>query len=223
MTNPVSQLPDDVDALKAMIAAMAQERLQLEARNGELEARNSDLEASNTHLEAVNKTAAQRIARLTELLKELRRAHYGRRSERLSEDQFGFVFEEIQIGIAAAEEELAKAGGEDKAKRAPRPRKGFAEHLERIEVVIEPETPPGCEDLDKVLIGEDVSERLDVIPAQFRVIVTHRPKYAYKGFDGVFQAPAPAHLIEGGIPTEALLAHIAVAKYADGLPLYRVC
>jgi transposase len=221
MTSPVSQLPDDIDALKAMIAAMAEERLQLEARNGELEARNSDLEASNTHLEAVNKTAAQRIARLTEILKELRRARYGRRSERLSEDQFAFVFEEIQIGIAAAEAELAKAGGEDKAKRAPRPRKGFAEHLERIDVVIEPETPQGCEGLDKVLIGEDVSERLDVIPAQFRVIVTHRPKYAYKGFDGVFQAPAPAHLIEGGIPTEALLAHIAVAKYADGLPLYR--
>ena len=221
MTSPASHLPDDVGALKAMIAAMAQERLQLEARNGELEARNSDLEASNTQLEAINKTAAQRIARLTETLKELRRARYGKRSERLSEDQYAFVFEELQIGIAAVEAELAKAGGEDKPKRAPRPRKGFAEHLERIDMVIEPETPQGCEGLERVLIGEDVSERLDVIPAQFRVIVTHRPKYAYKGLDGVFQAPAPAHLIEGGIPTEALLAQIAVAKYADGLPLYR--
>ncbi|RWE05682.1 MAG: IS66 family transposase, partial [Mesorhizobium sp.] len=127
------------------------------------------------------------------------------------------MFEEIQIGIAAVEAELVKAGGEDKAKRAPRPRRGFAEHLERIDVVIEPEASPGCEGLDKVLIGEDVSERLDADPAQFRVIVTHRPKYAYKGFYGVLQVPAPAHPIEGGIPTEALLAHIAVAKYADGL------
>jgi transposase len=72
-----------------------------------------------------------------------------------------------------------------------------------------------------VLIGEDVSERLDVRPAKFRVIVTRRPKYVYRNRDGVLQAPAPAHLIESGLPTEALLAQIAVAKYADGLPLYR--
>jgi len=50
---------------------------------------------------------------------------------------------------------------------------------------------------------------------------TRRPKYAYRNRDGVVQAPAPAHLIESGLPTEALLAQIAVAKYADGLPLYR--
>ncbi|MGY4198989.1 transposase [Bradyrhizobium sp. USDA 4520] len=72
-----------------------------------------------------------------------------------------------------------------------------------------------------MLIGEDVSERLDVVPAKFRVIVTRRPRYAFKNADGVIQAPAPAHIIEGGIPTEALLAQIAVAKYAGGLPLYR--
>jgi transposase len=53
------------------------------------------------------------------------------------------------------------------------------------------------------------------------VIVTRRPKYALRNDDGVIQAAAPAHLIEGGIPTEALLAQIAVSKYADGLPLCR--
>jgi transposase len=66
--------------------------------------------------------------------------------------------------------------------------------------------------------GEDVSRRLDVTPAKFRVIVTRRPKYVYRNCDGVVQAPAPAHLIESGLPTEARLAQIAVAKYADGLP-----
>src|SRR5215470_18828141 len=75
--------------------------------------------------------------------------------------------------------------------------------------------------MQKVLIGEDVSERLDVTAAKFRVLVTRRPKYAYRGRDGVIQAPAPPHIIESGIPTEALLAQIAVSKYADGLPLYR--
>jgi transposase len=61
---------------------------------------------------------------------------------------------------------------------------------------------------------------LDVIPAKFRVIVTRRPKYAYRNRDGVIQAPAPSHIIERGIRTETLLAQIAVSKYADGLPLY---
>ena len=71
------------------------------------------------------------------------------------------------------------------------------------------------------MIGEDRSERLDVVPPKFRVIVTRRPKYAFRGRDGVIQALAPAHIIEGGLPTERLLAYIAVSKYGDGLPLYR--
>ena len=71
-------------------------------------------------------------------------------------------------------------------------------------------------------IGEDVSERLDVIPAQFKVIVTRRPKFACQACAGeVVQAPAPERLIENGIPTEALVAHVLVAKYADHAPLYR--
>lgn len=71
-------------------------------------------------------------------------------------------------------------------------------------------------------IGEDVSERLDIIPAQFRVIVTRRPKYACRACtDGVSQAPAPARLIHAGLPTEATIAHVLVSKYADHLPLYR--
>src|SRR5690606_24521577 len=99
--------------------------------------------------------------------------------------------------------------------------KGFAAHLERIEEVIEPEIPAGCEKLEKVLIGEDRSERLDVLPPKFRVSGTRRPKYAFGGPDGVIQAVAPAHIVESSLPTERLLAYIAVSKYADGLPLYR--
>ena len=72
------------------------------------------------------------------------------------------------------------------------------------------------------VIGHDSSERLDVIPAQFRVLVTRRPKLACRACEGVVvQAPAPARLIEGGLPTEALVAHVLVARYADHLPLYR--
>jgi transposase len=64
---------------------------------------------------------------------------------------------------------------------------------------------------------------LDVVPAQFRVIVTRRPKYACRACtDGVVQAPAPARLIQAGPPTEATVAHVLVSKYADHLPLYRM-
>lgn len=72
------------------------------------------------------------------------------------------------------------------------------------------------------MIGADTSERLDLIPAQFRVLVTRRPKLACRACgDVVVQAPAPPRLIEGGLPTEAAVAHVLVARYADHLPLYR--
>ena len=72
------------------------------------------------------------------------------------------------------------------------------------------------------MIGEEVSERLDIIPARFRVIMTRRPKYAYRSCEaGITQAPARAHIIAGGMPTEATLAHVIVSKYADHLPSYR--
>jgi transposase len=102
-------------------------------------------------------------------------------------------------------------------------RRPLPAHLERIEEVIEPAAlacPSGA--CARVKIGEDVSERLDVVAPKFRVIVTRRPRYACTACrESVIQAPAPARLIEGGIATERLLAAIAVSKYADGLPLYR--
>ncbi|MDO5530326.1 MAG: IS66 family transposase, partial [Paracoccus sp. (in: a-proteobacteria)] len=205
-------LPDDLDRLKAMVLAMAEKARVLEDENAALKASNLDADA--------------RITRLMQILKAYDRARFGRRSEKLvgaaAEEgaQQAFVFEEIDIGIAALRAQAGKrrAVGE---KRAARPRKGFPPHLERVEVVIEPEDLPEHAGKRKVLIGEDISERLDVTPVKFRVIVTRRPKYAFKGAEGVIQARAPCHIIEGGLPTEALLAQIAVSKYADGLPPFR--
>jgi transposase len=226
MTTPVAELPTTLAQAHALILALAEERAAIEAENSRIGSEMATLAAANADLAAVNQAADVRIAELTAIVKMLERTLYGTRSERLrsdrpSDEQIAFVFDEIAIGVAAVEAELAKAGGKDKPKRAPRPRKEFGAHLERVEIVIEPEVPPGCEGLEKVLIGEDVSKRLDVTPAKFRLVVTRRPKYAYRNRDGVVQAPAPPHLIESGLPTEALLAQIAVAKYADGLPLYR--
>jgi len=208
MTIGAAVLPDDVETLKTMVLAARAETAALAAEAAKLQAAKVDAEA--------------RIDRLHALLKTLERARYGRRAETLDPDQHEFTFEEIQTGLGAIEAKLDTVAKAPQP-RAPRPRKKLPAHLERVEVVIEPEaTCSTCGSGERVKIGEDIAERLDVIPARFRVIVTRRPRYACTACrEGVMQAPAPAHLIEAGIPTEALLAHIAVAKYADGLPLYR--
>ena len=75
---------------------------------------------------------------------------------------------------------------------------------------------------DLHVIGEEVSEQLDRVPATLKVLVTHRPKYGCRGCEGaVVQAPAPERPIPGGMPTEGLLACIVIDKYGDNLPLYR--
>ena len=91
--------------------------------------------------------------------------------------------------------------------------------------MIEPETtscPCGCGCGEMAKIGEDVSERLDIVPAQLRVLVTRRPRYACRRCSGtVVQAHAPEHVVPGGLPTEALIAQVIVSKFGDHLPFYR--
>ena len=160
-------------------------------------------------------------------MRELQRVVYGKRSEKLTPDERQLAFEDLEG--ASAEIEAAAALADPSP--APSPKRPAAarnighlpEHLPRIERVIEPVStlcPCGCGEM--VRIGEDRSERLDIVPAQFRVIVTVRPKYACRACEqGVVQAPAPARLIEGALPTEGVIAHVLVSKYADHLPLYR--
>jgi len=162
------------------------------------------------------------------LIGELNHALHGKRSEKLTQDERQLAFEDLSIALAEVEAEkekrAAKAGEHGASKPAPKRTIGnLPAMLPRIEEVIEPDSlicPCGCGIMQK--IGEDRSERLDIVPAQLRVIVTVRPKYACRTCtDGVTQAPAPSHLIMGGLPTEATLAHVLVSKYADHLPLYR--
>ena len=177
----------------------------------------------------------EKVAALTEitqrqehLIAELNHALHGKRSEKLTEDERQLAFEDLSIALAEVEvqkEHLADRSG-DKTTTKPAPKRTIGNlptALPRIEEVIEPESlicPCGCGVMHK--IGEDRSERLDIVPAQLRVIVTVRPKYACRTCtDGVTQAPAPSHLIMGGLPTEATIAHVLVSKYADHLPLYR--
>ena len=159
MTTPVAELPTTLAEAHALILGLAAERAAVEAENSRIASEMATLTAANADLAAVNQTADARIVELTAIVKMLERTLYGTRSERLrsdtpSDEQIAFVFDEIATGVAAIEAELAKTGGQDKPKRAPRPRKEFGAHLERVEIIVEPEVPPGCEGLEKVLIAK---------------------------------------------------------------------
>ncbi|HEY5411069.1 MAG TPA: IS66 family transposase, partial [Caulobacteraceae bacterium] len=165
------------------------------------------------------------IERLRQIIKEMQRHRFGRRAETLDPDQLALGLEDVEQEIAAGEAGAEAAAPSAKTARAARRanRGSLPAHLPRIETVvdIEDKTCPGCRGVLH-RIGEDVAERLDIVPAQLRVLVVRRPKYACRTCEeAVVQAPAPARLIEGGLPTEAAVAHVVVAKYADHLPLYR--
>lgn len=167
-----------------------------------------------------------RAERLEQIIKELRRYRFGRRAETLPEDQMLLGLEDVEQIAASSEAEIEAAAPAERARRTARRRMNrgsLPAHLPRIEMVvdIEDHSCPCCRNaLHR--IGEDRSERLDIIPAQLRVLVVRRPKYACRACEEVVvQAPAPARLIEGGLPTEATVSQVVVSKYADHLPLYR--
>ena len=154
-----ADLPDDIAALKAMlIAATARE--------------------AETVAQIVRKD--ERIERLEKLVAAFKQAAFGRKSEKTDPDQFDLALEDLETAMAAIHAEDAADAGAVGGSRIAKPRASnrgsLPKHLPRIEEVIE---------LDSLIcacggglhcIGEDVSERLDVVPAQFRVIVTRRPK-----------------------------------------------
>ena len=189
--------------------------------------RAEDERAARLHVESELAASKETVERLRLLVKEYERARFGKRSEKFDPDQLQLVLEDIEIAIAEVQEReddrARRSGRPSTRERAGRAARAFPAHLPRVERVIEPASlacPCGCGLM--VRIGEDRSSRLDVTPAQYRVIETVRPRYACpKGCAGVAQAPAPAHLIEGGVPTEALLAQVAVAKFSEHMPLYR--
>jgi transposase len=198
-------LPDDGEALRALVLTTFAERDALATERDLLLAQND---------------------RLRHLLLKLTRMQFGAKSERLAEEQLQLGLEALEQAIAKDEAQAEKqdpALRKDNAAKRRASRGALPAHLPRVEVTLAPEdTACPCCRAAMTVIGEDTSERLDVIPAQFRVIVTRRPKLACRACPGtVVQASAPARLIEGGIPTEAMVAHVLVARYADHLPLYR--
>jgi transposase len=210
--NDTPTLPEDPAALRVLL-------LETLAKVDTLSSRYVDISAERDAL-------AEQNEHLRHLLAKLQRRQFGRKSEQLTDEQLQLAFEEIEATLAenAAEAGKRSPALRDQQKKRRRAGRGrLPAQLPRIEQVLAPEATacPCCQG-PLVEIGVDAAERLDVIPAQFRVIVTKRPKLACRACPGVvLQAAAPARLIEGGMPTEATVAHVLVARYADHLPLYR--
>ncbi len=196
------ELPDDPAALKALVIAGRIEKADL----------------------------AEEVARLRAIVAAFQRAAFGRRSETLEPDQLQL---DLELALEEALQELTETRADEDAADATRKasrterrrvnRGALPAHLPRVEIVVEPdETSCPCCGGALHVIGEDRAERLDVVPAQYRMLVTRRPKYACRACsDGVVQAPAPPRLIPGGLPTEALVAEVLTAKYTDHAPLHR--
>ncbi len=163
------------------------------------------------------------IERLRVIIRQLQRAQFGRRSERLDPDQFALALDDLNADLAAAESAQSPAtvalelGADAQARRRPLP-----EHLEREDIVLDVASAT-CACCGGALhsIGESVSEMLDWIPARLRVVRIRRPKYACRHCGTVSQAAAPERPIAGGLATPALLAQVLVSKYCDHTPLYR--
>lgn len=163
------------------------------------------------------------IERLRLIIRQLQRAQFGRRSERLDPNQFELGLDDLTADLAAAG--MAPDGtpgpqiaaADTLARRKPLPA-----HLERQDIILDvPNETCACCGGALHSIGESISEMLDWVPARVRVVRIHRPKYACRKCGTVSQAAAAERPIAGGLATPALLAQVLVSKYCDHTPLYR--
>ena len=180
----------------------------------------------------------QLLARVQHQLAQLLRYRYGQKRERIDENQL-FLFA-AQI-IAASQQSRAATPSEEPAvgsssradskEKKENPgrhghgRKTLPASLERRRVVFDlEESQRQCQYCQTPMqkIGEDLSERLEFVPASLQVIEEVRPKYACAKGCGVAAAQKPASPIEKGLPGPGLLAQVAVSKYGDHLPLNRM-
>jgi len=203
--NPINALPEDPAILQALLLSARSERDRIVVDRNEL---------------------AEQNERLQHLLLKLTRLKFGTKSERLPEEQLQLALGDIESAIAQLEAQGEKRDPERKREAVAKRRASrgaLPADLPRVEVTLSPpDTNCPCCRAAMTEIGHDESQRLDVIPVQYRVIVTRRPKFACRACENVVvQEPAAARLIEGGIPTEALVANVMVSRFADHLPLYR--
>lgn len=205
MESGLDSLPDDPDALKAIIVVQRAEAARMEA--------------SVRAYEALVQALKIRIARL-------QKQKFGPSSEKIEREieQLQLALEDLDVSMAAADTAPQEGLPEGVAKRAASRRRGkprIADDTPRERILLDPgKVCPDCGGALR-LLGEDVSEILDFIAAKLKVVETTRLKKSCRVCEKIVQSPAPTRPIPRGMAGPGLLAHILVAKYDDHLPLYR--
>jgi transposase len=208
-------LPDDIEVLKRLVRAREADLGQARSELVEARTRESSAEALIAHL------------RMT--IEKMRRAAYGQRSERSARllDQMELDLEELEA--AASEDELtaerALAATSTPARSFTRKkpsRKPFPEHLPRERIVVPGPTACACCGSPRLAkLGEDVTETLEVVPRQWKVLQYVREKFTCRACEAISQAPAPFHVLPRGFAGPNLLAMVLFEKYGQHQPLNR--
>ena len=227
MTDSSESLPSDLAAAHAMILAERAARVEAEAlaANAQAAAARAKAEVANARADLSSTEAL--IAHLNLEIEKLRRTIYGPRSERTARllDQLELQLEEAEAD--AAEDELAaehtKPSTTVRSFARKRPaRKPFPDHLPRERVVIPaPQSCPCCGSAKLSKLGEDITETLEVIPRQWKVIQTVRERFSCRECETITQPPAPFHVTPRGFAGPNLLAMILFEKFGQHQPLNR--
>jgi transposase len=230
MAGAVDSLPDDMETLKALVIAA-----RIDGANAEKTAAAACIRAEMAEAEVARAVAdaasAQAlIAHQKLLIEKLKRELYGSRSERGRKllDQLELELEEMEASAREDElaaERVAKSAGTTfvpaHTRRKP-VRKPFPEHLPRERVIVPgPTECPCCGSTKLAKIGEDITETLEVIPRQWKVIQYVREKFTCRACEKISQPPAPFHVISRGRAGPNLLAMVLHNKFALHQPLNR--
>lgn len=214
MNTTAESLPSDLAAAHAMIMAERAARVEAEANAARAQAVNSSTEALIAHLKLE--------------IEKLRRELYGSRSERKARllEQMELQLEDLEASATedelAAETALARTQTVKSFQRKRPSRKPFPEHLPRQRVVIAaPENCPCCGSAKLSKLGEDITETLEVIPRQWKVIQTVRERFSCRNCETITQPPAPFHVTPRGFAGPNLLAMILFEKFGQHQPLNR--
>ena len=237
-----AQLPADVVAVLQRMRQHIEHQAQhihgqdevIARKDGDIASKVREIERKSAELERKSAEIAWRDARLEKLhleLARLKRWKFGARTETMTAQQRALFAEtlaedeaSLQAQVAALQARLPEVPSVPKdAPRRPR-RQALPEHLERVEHRHEPENTT-CPNADcgqpMQRVGEDVSERLDIIPARFFVHRHIYGKWACRCCQQLVQEPAEPDVIDGGIPASGLVAHTLISRFADHLPYYR--
>ena len=213
--------PIDEEQLPADVVALLQRmRQQIASKDRELERSSHEIAWRDARLDKLNLELARlkrwKFGAKTEAMTAQQRVLF---AETLAEDEAS-----LQAQLAALQAKLPEAPAAPKdAPRRPR-RQALPEHLQRVEHRHEPADTAcpnaGCgQPMQRV--GEDVSEKLDIVPAQFFVHRHIYGKWACRCCQQLVQEPAEPDVVDGGIAASGLVAHTLISRFADHLPYYR--